>query len=379
MTVINGAIVMTTIFDPLVLESYFENLEAFGHLGQVQAFVIPDRKTPSSAYKRCSLLRERGLNVAFPSFEEQEGFLKRVDFPPEWIPYDSDNRRNVGFLMALDSAADFIISVDDDNFCRAGDDFFSEHAVVCNGAATAKTIDSSARWFNVCRLMNFDRGGPVYARGFPYYARHRNGVVSAGESLVELHMNAGLWLGDPDLDGLSWLVCPMRSTDFSGESVVLSPRTWSPINSQNTALRRSAVASYYFVKMGHRLAGLTIDRDGDIFSGYFAQACVHHLGGAVRVGTPLAQHKRNSHNYLRDALNEWGCILVLEELLPWLTEEAKLQGTSYPEAYISLSHAMDDAIERFQGSLWTPTTRDYFHEVADYMRRWADVCRCLGC
>ncbi|MDW8235612.1 MAG: hypothetical protein RMK98_03180 [Bacteroidia bacterium] len=43
-----------------------------------------------------------------------------------------------------------------------------------------------------------------------------------------------------------------------------------------------------------------IDRYGDIFSGYFVQACAKHLDGAIRVRTPVAHHRRNAPDYLRD-------------------------------------------------------------------------------
>ena len=126
--------------------------------------------------------------------------------------------------------------------------------------------------------------------------------------------------------------------------------------------------------MGYAISGMPIDRYGDIFSGYFAQACAHHLGGYVRVGTPIAAHKRNSHNYIRDATNEWSCILVSEDLIPWL-REAHLCGGTYTEAYESLSHAIQEAVETFKGNVWTDVTRAYFHQVAYYMRLWLKACR----
>ena len=66
--------------------------------------------------------------------------------------------------------------------------------------------------------------------------------------------------------------------------------------------------------------GLQIDRFGDIFSGYFSQACARHLGHSIRAGTPIAEHRRNAHRYLRDATQEMAGIWVLEDLLPWLAD-----------------------------------------------------------
>lgn len=187
-------------------------------------------------------------------------------------------------------------------------------------------------------------------------------------------MNAGLWLCDPDVDAITWLVSAPHVVGFKGDSVVLGRNTWSPVNTQNTALRREAVPSYYFVRMGYPVGGASIDRYGDIFSGYFAQACVKQVGGLVRAGTPVADHRRNSHNHLQDATREWPCILVLEDLLPWLAE-VNLSGNSHLEAYLSLSHELDEVVEKIHGPVWNEATRGYFHQMSYYMRRWLGACK----
>jgi hypothetical protein len=130
--------------------------------------------------------------------------------------------------------------------------------------------------------------------------------------------------------------------------------------------------------MGYPIGGANIDRYGDIFSGYFAEACVQTTGGGVRIGSPVADHKRNSHNYLVDATNEWACILLLEDLLPWLTT-VRLTGATPAEAYLDLSHLIEDAAEDFQGRIWTDATRAYFHHMGYHMRLWLSACkRCMS-
>lgn len=370
---ITGGLVVTTIHEPNVLEGYLDNFSKYRHLDQVRVFVIPDLKTPVSVYNYCQRLSQRGLRVQCPTLEEQESFLRKVGFPPHLVPYNSDNRRNVGYLMALETGVDFVISIDDDNFCLPEEDFFTEHSVVCCDSEINSVVTSSTGWFNPCSLLEMEPSLPVYPRGFPYYARHKGEELIFEERIVSVHINAGLWLTDPDLDALTWLVLPTHSIAFKHQSVVLDQKTWSPINTQNTALRREAVAGYYFVKMGYPLAGMgTIDRYGDIFSGYFVQACAKHLNGYSRVGSPCVEHRRNAHNYFRDAVQEWGCIMVLEDLLPALVE-VKLEGRTYPETYIALSYALEEIVEQFKGSLWADATKGYFHQIAYYMRLWARV------
>jgi hypothetical protein len=192
-----------------------------------------------------------------------------------------------------------------------------------------------------------------------------------------VRLNAGLWLGEPDLDAITWLAMPVRGQAFKGDSVVLGRDTWSPINTQNTALHRDLIPCFYFVRMGFTIGGMPIDRYGDIFSGYFVQACARHFDHGVRVGTPIAVHKRNSHNYLRDLTQELACIWLLEDLTQWL-HEVKLEGSSYPDVYLSLSAALEDQVERFTGFLWSDQARAYFHHMAYCMREWVKVCRLLG-
>jgi hypothetical protein len=48
---ITASLVVTTIFDPVVLEGYFQNFEQYGHLDDVDIYVIPDRKTPAQSRK----------------------------------------------------------------------------------------------------------------------------------------------------------------------------------------------------------------------------------------------------------------------------------------------------------------------------------------
>jgi len=371
---LRAAMVLTTIADPVVLEGYYANFVAHGHLDQIQVIVIPDQKTPPSAMLRCAELRKRGMDVVCPPLEQQERTLRCLGFPPDLVPYNSDNRRNVGFLMAAESGADFLISIDDDNYCPSSEDYFAEHSVVCGDEQRCSVMDSNSGWYNLCDLLELEPAGRSYPRGFPYAARHQQPDVQSRSQSATVRINAGLWLRDPDLDGVTWLAAPVRARSFKGNSVVLGDRTWSPVNSQNTALHRDVIPAYYFLPMSHSPGGMQIDRFGDIFSGYFSEACARHLGHHIRAGTPVVEHRRNSHHYLRDATQELPGICILEDLLPWL-QDLQLEGDTYAEAYLSLSLHLEDSVSRFSGFIWTETTRTYFHSMAASMRAWVAACQ----
>jgi hypothetical protein len=190
-------------------------------------------------------------------------------------------------------------------------------------------------------------------------------------------VNAGLWLLDPDVEALTWLILDPHVAGWTGEARVLGRNTWSPVNTQNTALRKEAVAAYYFLRMGYPIGGTAIDRYGDIFSGYFVQACAKHLGGLVRAGSPVAEHRRNSHNYMKDANMEWGAILVLEELLPWLRER-KLSGSGWVETYRSLSVGLEELASTWQGPAWKEHAAGYLRRTATDMNQWAGACETIS-
>jgi hypothetical protein len=374
---LRAAMVLTTIADPAVLEDYFANFSAYGHLEQIQVIVIPDKKTPASAYLRCEELRKKGLDIFCPPLDEQERILHRLGMPADFVPYNSDNRRNLGYILAAESDADFLISIDDDNFCVPNEDYFAAHSVVCQKPQIHDVAESGNGWYNVCDLLELEPATRTYPRGFPYYARHQTPEIKIQSREALVRMNAGMWLRDPDLDGITWLAAPVQARAFKKRSVVLGDRAWSPINSQNTALHRDVIPSYYFIPMNYSLNGLQIDRYGDIFSGYFSEACARHLGHSIRAGTPMVEHRRNAHRYMQDATRELAGIWMLEDLLPWLVE-LRLSGDSYSEVYLSLSHQLDESVSRFSGFIWTDSARDYTHAIATSMRVWLDACRELA-
>ncbi len=370
-------VVLTSINTGDLLDGYCERAAAEGVADHLRIIVIPDRKTPDGLYEKCRELSARGFGVVCPVLTDQESYLRRFGNLAHLIPYDSDNRRNIGFLMALEWGCDLMVSLDDDNYCMDEVNTFDTYAIVCREDVRLPAVHQDSGWFNVCELLEIEPNYRVYPRGFPYHKRHRQGEFICTEESGVVRLNVGLWLGEPDLDAVTWLAAPVRAKSFKGQSVLLGQDTWSPINTQNTSLHRELIVSFYFVRMGGVVSGMPLERYGDIFAGYFCQACVRHLGHRIRVGTPVAFHKRNSHNYLHDLAGELGCIRVIEDLTEWLFD-TKLEGRTYAEAYLSLAAALEDQVERFQGSIWKENTRAYFHEMAYCMRQWVAACQNIG-
>ena len=367
----NVAICGTTIF-PIggFLDEYRRNILKFGHEKNVRVYIAGDNRSPATSEDEAAEVSRQGLRTAFLTIKAQHDYLKAYPEVDEMVPENSDNRRNVAYLMALEEGADVVISIDDDNFPTEDVDFVGEHLCVGEEVTLPEAIGHNG-WYNLCDLL-LPRMPDLYPRGFPYRFRHENASAVREPAGGRLGMNVGLWTNDPDSDAIARLYCKPRIDRADGRQVLLGNRVRCPINTQNTALSREAMAAYYYLRMGENLRGLRIDRFGDIFSGYFVQVCAEAVGDRIRIGSPVADHRRNSHNLLLDLYHELAGIMIIEDLAPFLAT-VELPGESYTEAYRALSTKIEEFADEQDGFIWLPETKQYFHTIAKYMRVWADV------
>jgi len=182
-------------------------------------------------------------------------------------------------------------------------------------------------------------------------------------------INAGLWLGDPDVDGVTRLVIRPVANGYDGDPVVLAEGTWAPVNSQNTAVARRAVPCYFFPRMPSIIGGRKIDRYADILSGFFLQACAKAMKESLAIGGPVVRHRRNDHDVFADVDQELPMIRLLEDLSSWITS-VKPTSTSYRDLYLELAALLDDECERWRSPPWSPSLRAYCHELCYLMRIW---------
>jgi hypothetical protein len=281
------ALVTTTINVPRVLEHHVELARASEDA--VSIIVAGDRKTPAEAADFC-----RHLGIEYLGVDEQERFL--VDFPAlaRALPWNSVQRRDVALLKAYADGADVIVTIDDDNYPLA-DDFFSAHRIVGEWHRLP-TLVSDSVWLNVCDLLDDADGQRFFHRGFPLDRRWDSAPARVeGTRDAVLAVNAGLWLGDPDVDALTRVYRMVEATRVAPQletSVVLGEGHWSPFDSQNTALSRAALRGYFLSP--------DVGRMDDIWASYLTLRSAQHLGECVAFGAPLVRQERNPHDYWRD-------------------------------------------------------------------------------
>ncbi len=374
MTTPHMTLVVTTINVPTLLEEYAANFEKFGHLEHTSALIVGDKKTPHEAVGQlvCQL-RDRGFDCRYLDLAAQEQYLDRFPRLKPLIPYNSDNRRNIGYLMAVENGADILVALDDDNFVRA-DDWYAGHTHV-GMTEHLETVSCSNGWFNPCQLMEYEPHCTIYARGYPYNKRWQPNKETYETTIGRIVLNGGLWLNDPDVDSLTRLSVPARGVTVRKERVMLAPGTWAPINTQNTAFHRDLVPAFYFVPVGEPIGGMPVERYGDIWAGFFAKKLIDHLNDRITFGAPACDHRRNAHKLLHDLELEFWSIVLTDPLAEAL-REWKLNGSTYSDCYAELA----DHLERtnWPHKKMASEMKVFFSRMASGMRAWVEACRHIG-
>ncbi len=217
-----------------------------------------------------------------------------------------------------------IITIDDDNFITNKEDYVGSHVI---GEKKLLALTSDSRWFNVCEMLREQSNLPFYHRGYSLEKRWIKAKHTTKVKKGNVVVNAGLWLGAPDIDALTWLDLPIETTGFKKKyprGIALDIGTWSPFNSQNTALAREVIPAYFLSPH--------IGRYDDIWASYFVKKITDTLGHYIHFGLPLVEQKRNAHNYFIDFDKE----RLGMELTPGLTRgliDLKLKGDNYHDCF----------------------------------------------
>ena len=325
-------VVTTTINHPAGLLGYAANAAAHGHPKDAVTFVVAgDVKTPASAADCVATISDRfGFRAVYLGVSEQEAYLEAYPELDAHLPWSCIQRRNVAFLWAYEHGADVVITIDDDNFVATGgdgrgdgqteEDFVGRHCIVGttqsleafedgtpggdgdgDGDGDGEIAPTKEGWVNVCRFLKDHRGTTFYHRGYPMGQRWRRDerVRSLGPIAVPVAVNAGLWLEDPDVDAVTRLANDIVAVEYTRDAsfaLVPGATSWSPFNSQNTAVAREVLEAYFMV--------CHVGRMDDIWASYVVRRIADHLGHAVAYGFPVVTQARNPHDLFKDLDDE---------------------------------------------------------------------------
>lgn len=323
------AIVTTTINFPKLLEDYAKDSKKFLKSNIELIFVIAgDIKTPKKTKLFCSNVQKKyGFRFFYLDVKLQNKFLKNFKKLKNYLPWNSVQRRNVAILFALKHNSDFIITIDDDNFLYEKN-FVNSHL---NQFVSNKfELSSKTGWVNVCKYLNEKNNNNFFHRGYPISKRYlsQKSKLYKNRKYKQICVNAGLWLGDPDVDAVTRLSQKIVATKYKlNKNFYLNKNTNSPFNSQNTAIIRKSFPAYFLSPFVGRL--------DDILASYVYRKVSNHLNYHVAYGRPLVTQERNYHNIWKDLDKERFYTEFLEKFFI-VMDRIKLTKKNYYDATVEL-------------------------------------------
>jgi hypothetical protein len=314
-----NALVTTTINLPSNLEAYAKDIAKHGPEDTV-IIVAADLKTPAGVKPFLDrLYADYDVPTLYLSPEDQNEIFGSYS---NFVPWNCIQRRNMAILYAYRNGAEIIATIDDDNFWE-GEGYFKGHNI---GPQEAYVVHTEAGWFNNCNMLAEERNKRFYPRGYSLHARSLPNLrhifaVEKGSVVV----NAGLWLGEPDIDAVTRLAIAPNATACNFDlplSISLGKNIKCPFNSQNTALHRDVIPAYC---LPHGLG-----RYDDIIASYIVKRIADHLGDYVRFGAPVVRQVRNQHDLWKDLEDERIGMQLTDRIVDWLYE-IPLSGSTYKE------------------------------------------------
>ena len=270
-----GALVVTSISAP---NPVLKALAVGSQLHRSRFIVIGDQKSPSDfdlpGCEFYSLERQRALPFAYAKL----------------CPERSYARKNIGYLLAMQGQAKFIVETDDDNFPR--DSFWLPRDSSVSGSAVP-----GEGWVNAYHYFSDTF---IYPRGYPIELA-RPGVAfpkrefQSDEAYCPIQQ--GLADGNPDVDAIYRMLFPLPFDFRRADPLVLQPKQWCPFNSQNTTTFSETYPLLY-------LPSHCSFRMTDIWRSFVAQRILWTLGGKVSFHSATVYQERNAHNLLRDFSDE---------------------------------------------------------------------------
>ena len=260
-------IVTTTINAPTEAIELFDSFEDFSLI------VIGDKKTPSDYRLR------RGLYV---SPEEQEKKYPRLS---QLLGWNCIQRRNIGFLIALEAGAEVVATVDDDNIPMPG---WGQNLLI--GQSTSlRSYRGAEPVFDPIGATNYPQ---LWHRGFPIQMVKDRDYADHTQVQQVVRVQADFWNGDPDIDAVCRMIhrpnCVFEPAGFPFASPM-----FAPFNSQNTFID-AALLPDYFMFPG-------IGRMDDIWGAFYLQA---RTGVRPVFCRASVTQQRNVHDLTRDLSQE---------------------------------------------------------------------------
>jgi hypothetical protein len=239
-------------------------------------------------------------NIKYVSIEDQ--LTGKFSELAMLLPKNHYSRKNIGYLLAVGSNAEWVYETDDDNFPKEGilwndQKFRQSRQVELNKTGWANPYQEF--------LPTNSEGNTVkiWPRGLPLEAIKGTDFESTDmtKSVGEISYTpliSGLVDGDPDVDAIYRLTASLPINFLEDNLVVtLGKHTFAPFNSQNTFWHSSLIPLMY-------LPVTTAFRVTDILRSYVCLAILQAKNETISFISSNAVQIRNEHNLIHDFKDE---------------------------------------------------------------------------
>lgn len=265
-----AALVVTSISAP---NKALEELAAGCVREGIHFFVIGDQASPADfSLEGCD----------FYSLGKQ----KRTDLQlARECPTKHYARKNLGYLLAMQSGAELIIETDDDNLPY--DSFWQQRQLQHNCP-----LVKQQGWVNVYRYFT---EANIWPRGLALEAVLQQAPETESMTTQTMYcpIQQGLADENPDVDAIYRLVLPLPQNFRRDGAIALGRGSWCPFNSQNTTWYPAAWLLMY-------LPSYCSFRMTDIWRSFIAQRIAWENGWPVLFHGPTVWQERNEHNLMRN-------------------------------------------------------------------------------
>lgn len=226
------------------------------------------------------------------------------------LPEKHYARKNLGYLLAIQSGTDCIYETDDDN---APNDYWKIRKL----NTEAVFVEPTSNWINVYKHFTTDN---IWPRGFLLDHIGKEASIprhNSKQTTVKAPIQQGLADVSPDVDAI-WRLTQDREFYFERKpSIALSSGSWCPFNTQTTWWWKEAFPLLY-------LPSYCTFRMTDIWKSFVAQRCLWEMGYPLVFHAAEVDQDRNLHNLMRDFESEVSGYLQNQKLTETL-ERCKLR------------------------------------------------------
>ena len=239
-------------------------------------------------------------NIKYVSIEDQlKGEFSQL---ASLLPKNHYSRKNLGYLLAVGSNAEWIYETDDDNFPKEGilwndQKFMQSRQVVMNTSGWANPYQEFRPTDSEGNIVN------IWPRGLPLEAIKSTDFKGKSETnsigaVSYTPLISGLVDGDPDVDAIYRLTSTLPINFLEDNLVItLGEDTFAPFNSQNTFWHSSLISLMY-------LPITTAFRVTDILRSYVCLAILQAKNTTISFISSNAVQIRNEHNLIHDFKDE---------------------------------------------------------------------------